>query len=240
MKRQLLSVLLLLVAMLEFPAVGQNREQVSNGKITPPKNILGIWELWIPGAATYSATETSVYRHYTPGSSFNQLEINTDGSYKWGNHSGRLKEVIPWHAMEGRRYFRISDMRANEYDFWHDASKDQLTVLFGEVGGHAATGTRLSGHGKSISLNEDLPMKESGQKFANEMGEMVMEGSKSTHSENISTSYKAGDIVEIEWKGQWYKGAILEIGDHQLKVSYDGWGSLYDEWVSPSRVRKPG
>lgn len=48
----------------------------------------------------------------------------------------------------------------------------------------------------------------------------------------------AGEKVEINWSGSWHKGTILETGNGKYKVRYDGWGSLYDEWISADRLRK--
>ncbi len=46
-----------------------------------------------------------------------------------------------------------------------------------------------------------------------------------------------GDAVEIEWRGTWYGGCLLERRDGQYYVSYDGYTSSWDEWVGPERLR---
>jgi hypothetical protein len=53
-------------------------------------------------------------------------------------------------------------------------------------------------------------------------------------------TYTAGDNVQIEWKGSWYPGRILEVGGVGYKITYDGYSSSWDEWVEPARLRRPG
>lgn len=50
---------------------------------------------------------------------------------------------------------------------------------------------------------------------------------------------QAGDKARVLWSGQWYDATILEAEDGFYKVHYDGWGSNWDEWVNPDRVRLP-
>lgn len=53
-----------------------------------------------------------------------------------------------------------------------------------------------------------------------------------------AVGYKVGDKVSVEWKGQWWPAKILAIGNGKYKVHYDGYGSEWDEFVGPSRVKK--
>lgn len=191
--------------------------------------ITGEWEVWIPGAVNYIANDVSVYRIYTAGSPMNRLVINHDNSYIWGNKKGTLKQVKPWYAEEGRYYYQISDKSNNVYDFWYKKETDQLIVLFGEVGGHAATGNRW---GNSKSQKETLPKENPIQTTTSQSEEVQKTKPQS------SAVYKTGEEVSIQWSGSWYKGKILEFNDGKYKVSYNGWGSLYDEWVLPVRLRK--
>src|SRR5690606_20382044 len=113
--------------------------------------------------------------------------------------------------------------------FWYKPETDRLIVLFGEVGGHAATGVRLNPQVEAKQSEPQLPIGE--QKPADE--------SSSSNSKDSTTElHKPGDKIEIEWSGQWYKGSVLEVNDGKFKVRYTDWGSLYDEWVSPDRVRR--
>lgn len=50
-------------------------------------------------------------------------------------------------------------------------------------------------------------------------------------------TYTAGDNVQIEWKGSWYPGRILEVGGVRYKITYDGYSSSWDEWVETARLR---
>jgi uncharacterized protein with FMN-binding domain len=50
-------------------------------------------------------------------------------------------------------------------------------------------------------------------------------------------AYKAGDALEVEWKGKWYPAKILEVKDGKYKIHYDGYESSWDEWVTTARMR---
>lgn len=131
------------------PARMQRAEAVAN-PARLDRALTGAWDVWIPGSVTYSSDGRTVYRNYQPGAAMNRLDIAADGRYRWGNASGRLEEVRPWYHQPGRRYYRLRHASGDEYEF-HRSDGDQLIVLFGGVGGHAATGTRLSGGAKASS-----------------------------------------------------------------------------------------
>lgn len=42
---------------------------------------------------------------------------------------------------------------------------------------------------------------------------------------------RVGIAVEIEWKGSYWPGRIVQKRDRWLRVHYDGWGDEWDEWV---------
>jgi hypothetical protein len=55
-------------------------------------------------------------------------------------------------------------------------------------------------------------------------------------------AYPAGSAVEIEWRGGWYAGRVLqddapEEGGRRYLVRYDGYSETWDEWVGPDRLR---
>lgn len=47
-----------------------------------------------------------------------------------------------------------------------------------------------------------------------------------------------GRSVRIEWRGQWYDGWVLEgpQSDGRCYITYDGYDSSWDEWVTPDRL----
>ena len=49
--------------------------------------------------------------------------------------------------------------------------------------------------------------------------------------------YGAGTAVEIEWRGGWYAGRVLEKDGSRFLVRYDGYSETWDEWVGPDRLR---
>ena len=207
------------------PKAGQQpANKVNAVKTSADSKLTGSWDVWIQGAVTYTATETAVYQQYSAGAAMNRLDILKDGSYQWGTKKGRLSEVRPWHAQEGRKYYRIIHSNGNEYDFWYDEPKDKLIVLFGEVGGHAATGSRWSEATASNTAGKIPETK-------------IVTKAEDKKNLTLQNQFKKGDKVEIEWKGTWYAGIIIESNKEEYKVSYDGWGTIYDEWVKPSRLR---
>lgn len=55
----------------------------------------------------------------------------------------------------------------------------------------------------------------------------------------LSQNYQVNDIVEIEWKGKWYDGKVLEKKSNgTYLVSYDGFDSSWNETLVNSRIRK--
>jgi hypothetical protein len=51
---------------------------------------------------------------------------------------------------------------------------------------------------------------------------------------------RAGEKVEVQSGGSWQAATVLEVKDGRYKIRYDGWGSSWDEWVLPARLRRPG
>lgn len=200
---------------------------------------IGNWEVWIPGAVTYTLKDADLYREYKPGAPMNKLTIKSDASYIWGARKGVLKRVNPWYAEEGRVYYRISDKNNNFYDFWHKKESNQLIFLFGEVGGHAATGTRWGANQNAVftPINEDN--KSNSNKSSSASGNLKESANNKVDKKvTPQLKYNVGEKIEIEWSGSWYKGIVLENQGEKYKVRYDGWGELYDEWLYPNRIRK--
>ncbi len=56
----------------------------------------------------------------------------------------------------------------------------------------------------------------------------------------IKQDWNVGDKAEIYWKGQWYKGTIIEgkNAEGKFKVHYEGWDSQWDEFVDVRRIRE--
>lgn len=62
--------------------------------------------------------------------------------------------------------------------------------------------------------------------------------SEITKGSNASGSYQKGALVEIESKGTWYKGYIVELRPHDFyMVHYDGYADYYNEIVPTNRLR---
>lgn len=107
----------------------------------------------------------------------------------------------------------------------------------------------LRGHA-TVDLNGDgeIGVNELGQ--YSELQMAFVERQKSVYSNNhdfperwrLSAAVKPrgtreGDRVEVEWKGKWYRGLILESSGDQCKVHYVGFADSWDEWVGPDRMR---
>lgn len=59
-----------------------------------------------------------------------------------------------------------------------------------------------------------------------------------TAATTAATTYRVGEQVQVDWKGTWYKGTILETGSGRYKIRYAGYDASWDEWVPPARLRK--
>jgi hypothetical protein len=47
----------------------------------------------------------------------------------------------------------------------------------------------------------------------------------------------AGDKAQVLWKGTWYPAAVLKAKGTECYIHYDGYGSNWDEWVGPDRIK---
>src|SRR5690606_111510 len=177
--------------------------------------VVGAWDVWIPGSVYYLSDGRQVTGHYQAGAAMNRLEIQADGSYRWGERRGRLGEVQRWQHQPGRRYYRVVDASGNEYEFYL-GDGDKLVVLFGSVGGHAATGTRLAGATVSARPGTAAP------------------------TPAPAATVAAGAKVQIKWGNAWYPGRVLRVDGARYLVGYDGYGSTWDEWVDSSRIKADG
>lgn len=43
--------------------------------------------------------------------------------------------------------------------------------------------------------------------------------------------------IEVFWGSRWYDATILKRDGERAFIHYDGWGSNFDEWVAPDRMR---
>jgi hypothetical protein len=50
--------------------------------------------------------------------------------------------------------------------------------------------------------------------------------------------FVVGELVEILWNGQWFKGRIKAVdGENRWLIGYDGYGTEWDQVVGPDRLR---
>lgn len=54
---------------------------------------------------------------------------------------------------------------------------------------------------------------------------------------SAALTFNVGDKIDINWKGGWWKGDVLEVQDGKYRVHYTGWASSWDETATPDRVR---
>ncbi|MFN0018465.1 MAG: Tudor-knot domain-containing protein [Pirellulaceae bacterium] len=47
----------------------------------------------------------------------------------------------------------------------------------------------------------------------------------------------AGERMEVEWNGQWYKAKCIAVDGERRKVHYTTYDDSWDEWVGPDRMR---
>jgi hypothetical protein len=55
--------------------------------------------------------------------------------------------------------------------------------------------------------------------------------------DRIRVSYSVGASVSVLWKGSWYPAQILQAQSGRYYITYDGYGSSWNEWVGADRVR---
>lgn len=51
--------------------------------------------------------------------------------------------------------------------------------------------------------------------------------------------HEIGDRVEVQWEKKWYAAHVLQTRDGVYRIHYDDYEDVWDEWVSPQRIRKP-
>lgn len=47
-----------------------------------------------------------------------------------------------------------------------------------------------------------------------------------------------GQRGEVLWKGKWYPAQVLDANGRQCYITYDGYSSSWNEWVSPARLSR--
>lgn len=50
--------------------------------------------------------------------------------------------------------------------------------------------------------------------------------------------WRVGDAVEVIWANDWYPARIIEFREGRYKIAYDGYSSVWDEWVSGDKIRR--
>jgi hypothetical protein len=53
-------------------------------------------------------------------------------------------------------------------------------------------------------------------------------------------AYARGTKVEVEWRRKWWPAVVLKAQDGVHRIHYVGYGTEWDEWVGPKRIRLPG
>src|SRR5579885_2227238 len=49
-----------------------------------------------------------------------------------------------------------------------------------------------------------------------------------------------GDTAQVLWKGTWYPATVLKAKGTECFIHYTGYGSNWDEWVGPDRIKVTG
>ncbi|MCU0792738.1 MAG: hypothetical protein MUE42_07790 [Opitutaceae bacterium] len=53
---------------------------------------------------------------------------------------------------------------------------------------------------------------------------------------SLGLAWQVGDKLEIQWSSAWYPGKVIAVEGERIKVSYDGYGSAWDEWTTAARL----
>ena len=54
----------------------------------------------------------------------------------------------------------------------------------------------------------------------------------------FNTLHAVGDQIKVEWNGSWWDANILEIDGERHLITYMGFDSSWDEWVTNERIQK--
>lgn len=55
----------------------------------------------------------------------------------------------------------------------------------------------------------------------------------------VESVFKANTVIQISWQGKWWNGRITAVQNGRYRVTYDGFGPEWDEWVDATRIRLP-
>ena len=50
--------------------------------------------------------------------------------------------------------------------------------------------------------------------------------------------YSVGEQVKVEWNGSWYDASVLKTDGNNHQITYIGFDSSWDEWVTTERIQK--
>ena len=56
--------------------------------------------------------------------------------------------------------------------------------------------------------------------------------------DRIRSLWAVGSPIDVLWKRSWYRATILAVRPGAYRIHYDGYGPEWDEWVTPSRMRR--
>jgi hypothetical protein len=68
---------------------------------------------------------------------------------------------------------------------------------------------------------------------------LILSVSTSSSAQSDRT-WKVGDKVEVKWNGRFYPATVNEVNAGKYKISYDGYGRNWDEWVPSASIRARG
>jgi len=54
----------------------------------------------------------------------------------------------------------------------------------------------------------------------------------------FNAQYVVGEQVKVEWNNSWWDATILEINGEKYSITYAGFDSSWDEWVTTERIKK--
>jgi len=54
----------------------------------------------------------------------------------------------------------------------------------------------------------------------------------------FNTIHAVGDQIKVEWKGSWFDANVLQTNGENYLITYIGFDSNWDEWVTTERIRK--
>lgn len=217
--RRVLAAVPILVLSLAAPLPAQRGEPAAlRAHAATDHRLSGAWEVWLDPVGG---------RHSDP-EPLGLLRIHRDGSYRWEGRSGRLRAAYRSPGDDGGRWYLAVHPDFGSFELAFD-EWDEVLVLHGRRG-ESATGYP-AGRGRWDRDRDRWDPDGDRDRWDRDRDR------DRDHDFGLR-GLRPGSRVQAQWGARWWDATVLEVGRGQVKVRYDGWSEMWDEWLGPDRVRR--